>query len=273
MTNQSIKIFEALKTATALTRGQIADIIYGRHVDQSRIYVNLEKLVKEGYVIKFGAHPAYYSLSAEKPAPQTLRKNSKNANIQVPYPTIETVRTYIDKWETLDGYVEQEKALDKLFFLLCPKNSQLEDVLIKCSALNDFYSTNIFKVYNVAVSILKMDIDKRLEMGELDLVNDIADSQPISVYSFATKYCSHHKPDVYPIYDNYVQKILLHYRDKTCFCEFSKEELRDYPNFVRIIMAFRRFFGLESYTVKEIDKYLWQVGKEYFPKKWSKKQV
>nr|DAW12033.1 MAG TPA: hypothetical protein [Microviridae sp.] len=31
---------------------------------------------------------------------------------------------------------------------------------------------------------------------------------------------------------------------------------------------FQRFYKLESYTVKEIDQYLWQLGKANFPKKY-----
>ena len=34
-----------------------------------------------------------------------------------------------------------------------------------------------------------------------------------AIYSFATKYFSHHKPDIYPIYDSYVDKLLRFYRD------------------------------------------------------------
>ena len=46
------------------------------------------------------------------------------------------------------------------FFDLIPENKQIEDILIKCSTLNDFYSTNIFSIFPVAKHILQLDIDK-----------------------------------------------------------------------------------------------------------------
>ena len=46
--------------------------------------------------------------------------------------------------------------------------------MIKCSILNDVYSTNIFKIYLVTCRILELDIDDRLATGYIILVNDIA---------------------------------------------------------------------------------------------------
>ena len=72
------------------------------------------------------------------------------------------------------------------------------DILLKVAALNDFYSTNIFSVYPVAKHILSLNIDDRLMTGDVALVSDI---QKVTIngveknfYSFATKYCSHHRP-------------------------------------------------------------------------------
>ena len=59
------------------------------------------------------------------------------------------------------------------------------------------------------------------------LVNDIAkvniNGKEKYFYSFATKYCSHHYPTVFPIYDSYVEKVLLHFNKKDKFYEFRKE--------------------------------------------------
>jgi hypothetical protein len=45
-------------------------------------------------------------------------------------PTCEEVERYIQQWNSLDSYVNQEHALDKLFFRLCRKNDNIEDILI-----------------------------------------------------------------------------------------------------------------------------------------------
>lgn len=118
--------------------------------------------------------------------------------INVPNPSSEQVEHYLRAWDELENYHLQEDALDKLFFTLCPENIDMLDILLKVVALNDFYSTNIFSVYPVAKHILSLDIDARLESGDVTLVSDL---QKVTIngveknfYSFSTKYCSHHRP-------------------------------------------------------------------------------
>ena len=48
------------------------------------------------------------------------------------------------------------------------------------------------------------------------------------------------------------------------FSKFKNADLKDYSKFKNIIIAFREYYGLEEFNLKEIDQYLWQLGKEYF---------
>ena len=183
-------------------------------------------------------------------------------------PSPQEVAEYEQKWNTLADYVNQENALNKLFFELCPENKDMSDILIKCSSLNDFYSTNIFKVHNVAKHFLNQNIDERLAMGDLNLVMDLANveinGKKFFFYSFATKYCSHHRPDMYPIYDSYVNKLLKYFRNRDGFMAFKEANLKEYISYYNIIQSFKSFYGLQAFSVKQIDKYLWQLGKEAF---------
>ena len=185
-------------------------------------------------------------------------------------PSPQEVAEYEQKWNTLSDYVNQENALDKLFFNLCPENKDMSDILIKCSSLNDFYSTNIFKVHNVAKHFLNQKIDERLAVGDLNLVMDLANieinGKRFFFYSFATKYCSHHRPDIYPIYDSYVNKLLKYFRNRDGFMAFKEVNLKEYSSYYNIIQSFKSFYGLQEFSVKQIDKYLWQLGKEAFNK-------
>lgn len=185
---------------------------------------------------------------------------------EIPTPSKEEVYKYIKKWETLENYVNQENSLKKLFVDLIPENKLLEDILIKVSTLNDFYSTNIFSVFPVAKHILELDIDERLKVGDLSLVNDIADVKELdrTFYSFATKYCSHHNPEVFPIYDNYVLRVLVHFKKIDHFSKFTRNDLKNYIRFNEVLDEFAKFYELENYSKKELDRYLWLVGKEYF---------
>jgi hypothetical protein len=46
---------------------------------------------------------------------------------------------------------------------------------------------------------------------------------------------------------------------------------KDYVKFKRILIDFKEFYSLEKYKLKQIDQYIWQLGKEYFPKNYKKK--
>ena len=183
-------------------------------------------------------------------------------------PSVKDAEWFINYWKELPSYSNQEKALDKLFMDICKRNDKIEDILIKCSSLNDFYSTNIFDIHTVAQHILSLHIDERLEKGDLSLVNDIAyvKGKDFFFYSFATKYCSHHQPKRYAIYDSYVEKVLLSMNKRKHFADFNREKLKDYETYMDVIEAFQQEFGLMKYDIKQLDQYLWQLGKWYFNK-------
>ena len=131
-------------------------------------------------------------------------------------------------------------------------------------------------VYPVAEHILSLNLDDRLKAGDMSLVGDIQkvviDGAEKNFYSFATKYCSHHNPSDYPIYDSYVDKVLRYFRNQDGFSDFANEDLKDYIKFKRILTDFKKFYGLDQYSMKQLDRYIWQLGKEYFPKKYYKKK-
>lgn len=190
-----------------------------------------------------------------------------------PKPTAPVIRKYLKKWKTLEKYRLQEDSLNLLFQKLCPENKRIDHVLLKVSALNDFYSTNIYATYPVAKHILSKKIDRWLKAGDCSLVNEIAE---VSVkkgikknfYSFASKYCSHHQPNIYPIYDSYVERMLMHFKRSDGFDHFTKADLKNYKRFVEVIENFKIAYGLKRFSLREIDIFLWIAGKESFPRKY-----
>lgn len=188
----------------------------------------------------------------------------------IPTPSKIEVDKYLQEWNNLENYVNQENSLRKLFKETYCLNNDINEVLIKVCSLNDFYSTNIFNVFEVAKHILKLKIDERLKEGDTNLVNDIAkmkiSGKEKNFYSFATKYCSHHNPNEYPIYDSYVEKVLMHFKKKDKFAIFQKADLKNYTNYKQVLIQFKKFYNINEYNLKELDRYLWLLGKEYFPK-------
>ncbi len=85
-----------------------------------------------------------------------------------------------------------------------------------------------------------------------------------SVHRVSASYCS--------CYDSYVDKVLRYFRDTDDFCTFKNDDLKQYNKFKKTILAFRTYYKLEQYTLKEIDQYIWQLGKDYFPKNYYSKK-
>ena len=189
--------------------------------------------------------------------------------IDLPRPTVDEVNKWLEKWNNTEDIFISETTLIHLFNGENKRNDSLESVLIKCTVLNYFYSTNIYKIFPVAKHIVSLNIDERLAKGDPTLVEEIANvtisGKKKFFYSFATKYCSRHNPDEYPIYDSYVVKVLKYYRDVDRFVQFKDNDLRTYSVFKTILMKFRDYYGLEQFSLKELDMFLWQFGKLHFP--------
>lgn len=187
----------------------------------------------------------------------------------------------LNDWKDLGAYTEQEKILCNLFKKY-PENTNFEEVVYKITILDSFYSTNlrfndktltadkdsksgIIEVANIILGI--KDFDERVERGHIELVDQIVntakqDKNMKSVYSFATKYCSFHNPEKYPICDNFVKEELKYYRNqKVSEFKFQNKDLENYREFVKVVKNFKEIFNLEKYSFKQIDQYLWIVGK------------
>lgn len=194
-----------------------------------------------------------YYLRAERPSPRLVEEA-------------------IASWGADEGNVLIFRSLEVLFRETYPMNTELTEVLIKVSSLNDFYATNILKTYDVAKHIQELNIDERLKKGETSLVDDIATvtlgGKTKRFYSFATKYCSFHEPEMYPICDSYVEKVLMHFRQVDHFFDFKEGDLRDYSMFISILDAFKEKYGLMRYNRKELDRFMWKYGHDHFPNRY-----
>lgn len=267
------------------------DIIEALYPGKTQPYINniINELVYEKKLVRIDTRPYTIHVPAPKeiigPVTNYARGANKNSSANkekctrtdIEKPCAEQVEKYLAKWNELENYRLQESALDKLFFHTYPSNTEIEEVLVKVATLNDFYSTQIFSVYPVAKHIVNLSIDERLRSGDANLVNDISsvkmkNGTNKNFYSFATKYCSHHQPEKYAIYDDYVVKVLKYFRNVDGFSEFSDSELKDYKEFNGVLHDFQEFYGLQKYNLKLLDRYLWLLGKEKFPKDYSKKR-
>jgi hypothetical protein len=177
-------------------------------------------------------------------------------------PTEKLVRNACKRFNK--DYAITEQALTDLFNQY-PRNDNHAHVLLKVVALNTLYSTQILAVQDVAQHIYELRIDSALSKGLPEVVDKIAKCTISSTgrvrfnYSFASKYCSWHRQEAYPIWDSRVEKYLKalsrSYRPKFLG---TKPWLWDYyQEYVQMMTDFRMEYKLASFSFKDIDKFLW----------------
>ncbi|MBQ8703757.1 MAG: hypothetical protein IJ524_05230 [Bacteroidales bacterium] len=181
---------------------------------------------------------------------------------------------YWQQWMTLNRYRSAEEALARLFRPRKDKEYlDRSDLLIKCSTLNDFYSTSIYSVYRVVEHYMGVEnLGQRMAQGDLSLVEELrnvptsdAGERTRDFYSFATKFCAHHNAEAFPIYDSYVDKMLRELRNRDRKLKFLNNDLKDYRKFRDIVCRMREAYGITNLTFRQVDIMLWLAGKEYFP--------
>ena len=208
----------------------------------------------------------------------------------VKLPTNERIGELIEKF---DRDQRRNEAVVKAAFSSLG-NELVEDIMVKVIVLNSRYSTRLSDNEPAKQTVEKALSDNRCFMpgvlkvaqkiaeferhGRFDSCKDISDvakliidfqsfpkpySQP---YSFITKYCSFRLPDIdIPIVDNYVRALLIVMNDKDGYYGeiITNSLLADYNEFLKVINVFSEEFA-KGYSFKEIDKYLWQYGKDLF---------
>ena len=216
-------------------------------------------------------------MKAEKEKKREVKENDKNRKINqvnfssVPRPSCTEADKYLEQWNEDENLLYSDALLKKLFQETYPKNISVYEIFIKATALNSVYSTHIDSFYSVAQTILSLNIDERLRDGDETLVDDMLSSLRETMgkepFSFVTKYCSFHNPDDFPIYDSYVDEVLWYFNGLEKFSRYYRSDLKvkhNYSKYKSILMDFRCCFGLEKYSTKELDQYLWQFGKDFF---------
>jgi hypothetical protein len=194
---------------------------------------------------------------------------------ELPMPTVDLVNAAAKKFDK--DYRIGEQSLGELFSQY-HENTDLSHVLWKVALLIPLYQLHIPayapdkpNLLDVASHIHQNaeEIDSALALGLPEIVDKIArvvvppGKKPFYHYSFASKYCSWHNPCAYPIYDFHVKNYLWSLKEQGRFTDAAflyQESLKDYPTFFKIMTGFRKSFGLESLSFKDIDKFLYLDG-------------
>ena len=206
-----------------------------------------------------------------------------------------------ENYREQEKVVENIFSENGVFAKLGRENLQ-QIVLLKVSVLDSFYSTNLakFGIYEVAKHITKLEQKDQIHQkirnanpqnyNELkNIVKQIAeckrkDDKKKVFYSFATKYCFHHNQNAFRIYDSFVREVLVFFnngKSDTSNAKFNipsklvgtnfygkkltNKELKDYDTyntFLQAIDEFAKHYGLENENTRDLDHFLWILGKE-----------
>ncbi len=182
---------------------------------------------------------------------------------QVPTPTPAKVREACRAFDNEPATLLDERALRQLWANF-PENKDPVTVLLKIIALDCLYSTRLrtIEMRPLARHIAASEIDALLSDGSEHAVDIVTDCPGVrNIYSFATKFCSWHNPSAFPIWDSYVDLALWRYRQHCVFCPRHSRYFDTYAEFRTCVDAFRTHFGLQKFSYRDIDKFLWRVGR------------
>lgn len=180
----------------------------------------------------------------------------------LPAPTIEVVKSEGYEFDREPSIRLTEDTLAQLWTQF-PHNIDISHVLLKVLSLNQLYSTRIrvIDVGPLARHITGLRVDPLIADGSPRAVDLISSRDGLRKYfSFATKFCSWHNPSAYPIYDGNVDECLWSYQKQDKFAKFRRKDLVNYEKLLAVVTAFRDFYGLDSFSFKQLDKFLWRVG-------------
>lgn len=168
----------------------------------------------------------------------------------------------------MQSYEPQEKIVNTLFHKLYPTNTDLSEVLVKASILNQFYSTQIYAISTLSKRIAALNIDSDLQAGDIKVVDRIANLLSRRNYSFASKYCANHNPKAYPINDSLVRGYLAQVIAKGNLNGYSGKKTPldarmqvDYPYYKEVYDAFMKQYHLKSSGYRNVDWYIWTACK------------
>ena len=133
-------------------------------------------------------------------------------------------------------------------------------------SINAYYHSRVPREKMTKVIENITNLDSMIAAGKAEAVERIADCDSKNYFSFATKYCSFAEPELYPIFDSLCTKALgtfyeeKHFYDGVINFEYIRKERR-YENYREIVKSFRAKYSLEMFSYKEIDQFLWLMGK------------
>jgi len=273
--SQKTELLELLKNKP-MTQGELAFSIYGDNKHMPNIYSALMSLVKDGYVVRTGRNPSFYSLTGlEFSLPAKTKKSKKDRSLIDVIITNELIEDAHRKVKLTDNYGKEDDLITDAFRRF-PNNTDLTIVAMKIGLIDITNSTNISR-YKSKISVVELadcivkikDIDKRIKDGDPEVVNEIARCNgKINLFSFASKYCCYHNKNVYEkddysILDTILRDYLPRYFDDVTSRQIEKwQKSFDYKKYNDYITTKLDELGITlDYKKRKFDHFVWYTNR------------
>ena len=159
----------------------------------------------------------------------------------------------LDIWPTTDRAFEQLRERLPGF--------DPEATIIKCAAINDLYSTNVFAIWRMATHIVDTMKSPPTDPDELaESIARLPDADGAirrCHWSFASKFCHFFiDADEHPIYDSYCRDMLTYHLGRgRCVTDAANP----YRAFKQNLLKLRELSGVSA-SLRALDEYLWLAG-------------
>ena len=163
------------------------------------------------------------------------------------------VQEYVHKIRGVRGFFLSDERLIS-FTRHHPFNVEPNTVNSKVSSLRAYQPEDQFMDVDLTATILNCNLDPLLKSGDFVAVTNIIDAIGRRNYEhileFASRYCSAHYPDHYPIWNH---------RSEMIVSGFSGRNLipGHYKQFARYFYEVRKKLGMQELNFFEIDKLFW----------------
>lgn len=167
--------------------------------------------------------------------------------------------------QSFQEFLERQEEVRRFFEENLVNQDQMYNVLLKIRAIDNLYGTNTHNKNDLAERISHIhDIDDRLREGDITLIHDIADlmhnnGQEITdeQFTFASRFCTLHQPELFPLYDALMAKTIViirkeHIIDSSISLSVIKhnpQELTVIYNALKEILAMPLLTNIQLYNV------------------------
>ena len=179
-----------------------------------------------------------------------------------PVPTAAVIRNVLERYEASEVCAQERKIIG--FFQKIPLNVNKADVLLKATALKSFMGNpHVYLPYITHCILSEKHFDSKLQRGVKSIVDGItASSRAKWKYaSFARMYCAFHRPNLY-LGSGWCLGLLMYER----LYHFMQGERfpgsSGYTEFTKPFWIFRKFYGLEQYSLLDLQHFLQQLYRE-----------